>query len=321
MILAAGRGTRLGPLTAALPKPLMPVANVPVMDRGMAVLRRLGITDVCVNIAYRAQQILDRYMAGDCYGLHLRWSVESEPTGTAGGLKLMERYLQDDVIVVVSGDAMLDLDLAPLVQAHEQHGALATLATITVNDPSQYGVVVTDRDGRITSFQEKPAPGTEISHQANTGIYLFAPAIFDFIPPCQFCDFALDVFPEILYRQLPFYALPLEGYWTDIGNPGDYLQANLDFLEGAIADQGDGDRIGNCLIAADALINGATLERTVVGRGAVIPAGSVLTDCVVWPHTCLDEPVELTRTVLTPQGLYRIHEKEAIPLPQQPAGV
>jgi NDP-sugar pyrophosphorylase family protein len=220
--------------------------------------------------------------------------------------------LERDRIVVIAGDAMLDIDLQPLFQAHVAHGAFATLATIPVADPSLYGVVVTAADGRIQSFQEKPAPGSEISHQANTGIYIFEPQIFDLIPPGVFCDFAMNIFPEVLRRGLPFYAFPVQGYWTDIGNPGDYLHANLDYLAGCVNCRGAGERDGENLIAAGARTDGARLSRCVVGATAQIAPGSHLTACVIWPGTTIDAPLSLDSAVITPEGIFRIDGRTAV---------
>lgn len=319
MMLAAGRGTRLGPLTEDTPKPLLPVANVPVMAHGIAGLRRLGIREISVNVSYRGEQILDTFGDGAAHGVRLHWLFEHDPSGTAGGAKAMQRLLGDDRVIIIAGDAMLDMDLAPLLAAHEARGALATLATIPVADPSLYGVVVTDADGRIQRFQEKPVPGTEISRQANTGIYVFEPAVFDLIPTRTFYDFALNVFPEILARGLPFYAVPLEGYWTDIGNPGDYLQANRDYLAGRIRAAGEGDRVGDNLCARAARVDGAMLHHCVVGAGAELAPGSVLTRCVVWPRTRVHAPLTLTDAVLTPAGHYQIAGRTATPLTPVPA--
>ena len=318
VILAAGRGTRLGPLTETLPKPLLPVANRPVMEQGILSLRRLGITQISVNTSYLAEQILDTFGDGSAYGTTLNWLVEREPAGTAGGLKAMQHTLGGNRIIVIAGDAMLDVDLLPLLRAHEERGAFASLATIPVAHPSQYGVVVTADDGRIVQFQEKPAPGTEISRQANTGIYIFEPELLDLIPAGTFCDFALHVFPAILRDNLPFYALPVQGYWTDIGNPGDYLQANLDYLQGRIAIAGSGNRQGNSLIGDGVQIDDVRCSRCIIGEQAVIPAGSLLTDCVVWAGTRLLEPCTLASAVITPSGSYAIVGKEAHPLAEIP---
>ncbi len=320
MILAAGRGTRLGPLTESLPKPLLPVANRPIMALGIERLRQLGITDICVNVSYRAEQILATFGDGCAFGVSMHWLIEEAPSGTAGGLKGMQAFLDTGRVVVIAGDTMLGADLNPLLEIHARRGAFATLATVPVHDPSLYGVVVTDADGRIVRFQEKPAPGTEISRQANTGVYIFEPEIFDLIPTGEFCDFALNVFPEILRRGLPFYAMPLDGYWTDIGNPRDYLQANRDVLHGRTRINGYGQRCDSNLLAPTARVDGTLLHECTVGDGAHLAAGCVLTDCVVWPGAVVTRPLTLTSGVVTEHGSFTIQGKEALALAEAAAG-
>lgn len=305
MLLAAGRGTRLGSLTTALPKPLLPLANRPVMAYGLDCLRRAGITDVAVNVCYQAAAIQAAFGDGSAHGVTLHWSVEQHALGTAGGVKRLQHLLQDDTLVVIAGDALLDLDLAPVLALHHARGAMLTLVTLPVDDPSQYGVVVTDTAGRIVRFQEKPAPGTEISRQANTGVYLFDPAIFSYLPPETFVDFALDIFPRLLHDRLPCYAVPMAGYWTDIGSPGAYLQAHQDYLAGLVNVDGKGHWQADNLLAPRARVDGALLSRCVVGEDAVVPPGSLLTDCVVWPQTVIAEPRSLSNAIFTPWGSYR----------------
>jgi NDP-sugar pyrophosphorylase family protein len=313
MILAAGRGTRLGLLTEFTPKPLLPVANRPVMAMGIQTLRRLGITTICANVSYFGEHIMRAFGDGHTLGVNLHWSPEESPIGTAGGVKRMQPQLWDDTLVVIAGDAMLDLDLAPLLAAHRARKALATLATLPVADASQYGVVVTEADGRIVSFQEKPVPGSEISHQANTGIYIFEPAIFDLIPADKFCDFAMDVFPEVLRQGWPFFAVPVAGYWTDVGNPGDYLQANLDYLAGRIRVEGRGQRVNGSLIARDAIVAGAKLTDCIIGDGVIVPRGTQLTRCVVWSGAEMSPAAQGADTIYTPHGAYRVEGKIALP--------
>lgn len=313
MLLAAGRGTRLGALTDTLPKPLLPVGNHPVLAQGLSRMRHLGIHEVCINISYRGFQIMDMFGDGSAYDLQIRWAYETEPAGTAGGMKALEAFLKDDLVIVIAGDAMLDIDLQGLLDAHRAAGAFASLGTLKVEDPSEYGVVVTDADGRILSFQEKPAPGTEISRMANTGIYVFEPGIFSLIPGGEFVDFARMVFPHILERGLPFYAFPVTGYWTDIGNPRDYWQANMDYLDGRVCVDLGGAILGTNRIAETAQVAGAHLTHCVVGAGAVIPPTCALTSCVVWPETRVPDACTLDRAVLTPHGLYRVEGKHLRP--------
>jgi mannose-1-phosphate guanylyltransferase len=306
MILAAGRGTRLQPLTDTLPKPLLPVANIPVMASAIACLRQVGITEVWVNVCYRAADIRHAFTDAHHEGIHLHWSEETEMAGTAGGLKRVQEYLGDDRIVVIAGDALLDVDLAPLLAAHEANNAFATLGAMRVADTARYGVVETDTRGRIRGFQEKPAAGTARSDEANTGIYVFEPGIFDYIPARGPYDFALHVFPDLLSADLPFFAAPVTGYWTDVGCPHDYLQANLDYLAGNIRLTGQGQRVGDNLVGSHAEVTGARLTQCVVGDGAVIPPGSALTECVVWPGTVLTAPLVLHHGIATPVGVYEV---------------
>jgi NDP-sugar pyrophosphorylase family protein len=305
MILAAGFGQRLRPLTRLRPKPLLPVANLPVMTYGLRALRRLGITDICVNVCYCAPDIMAAFGDGSDHGAALHWSVERDPpVGTAGGMKRVEAQLKDDVVVMVAGDAMLDLDLAPLLAAHQRAGALATLGTLQIPNPERYGQVLTDPAGRITRFHEKLVEGPPISDQANTGIYVFQPEIFDLVPPAAFCDFAGDIFTPANVAKLPFYAFPVTGYWTDIGNPDSYVQANLDYLAGRIAVEGRGQRIGDNLVDDGVSLEGCCVSNSVVGAGARLTPGTRLTDCVVWPDTVLTRPHDLQACVATPQGVF-----------------
>lgn len=302
MILAAGVGERLRPITEWLPKPLLPVANLPVAVQGLRRLAAAGIEDVCMNACYRADDIQRELGDGRRHGVRIHWSVEDRLLGTAGGMKRVESVLRDDLTVVIAGDALLDVDLTPLIETHLEKGALATIGTLSVADPSQYGVVLTSPDGRVLQFQEKPAAGTQISNQANTGIYVFSPAVFDLIPSSGSCDFARDVFPVIIDDDLPMYASPVSGYWTDIGNPAAYLAANMDYLGGRVGIEGAGELIDGSLIGAGAHVDDARLVDCVVGAGAVLSARTSLTDCVVWPDTTLDEVIEVSECVITPWG-------------------
>ncbi len=307
MILAAGRGTRLGHLTAALPKPLLPVANVPVMTYGIQSLHNIGINEICINVHYRAEQIQEAFADFP----YITWAYEKDLTGTAGGMKKVEPQLNDDIVVVIAGDAMLDIDLTPMLDAHRKRGAFATIATYLVDDPSQYGVVAADDEGCIQHFQEKPKHGSEISNNANTGIYIFDPQVFDLIPADKHFDFALDVFPEILRRKLPFFAFPATGYWTDIGNPSEYMQANLDYLLGSVKVVGLGQRQGNSLVAENACVVGVELDHSIIGSHAHIAPGCVLHNSVVWPGARLDVPVTLNSSVITTTGVFHIADKTA----------
>lgn len=307
MILAAGRGTRMLELTDHIPKPLIPVANRPVMEYGIDCLQRLGISRIAANISYLKDEIKSHFNDNPST-MDIHWLEEPEATGTAGGVKQMQEMLGDDTFVIIAGDAMLDLDLRDLLAYHRANKALATIATFDVEDTSEYGVVVTDNAGRILQFQEKPAANVAISNNANTGIYIFEPEIFDLIPANTFCDFAMDVFPTILERGLPFYACPVTGFWTDIGNPQAYLQANLDFLTGEVKVAGKGQLSDGSFIAHDSFVADSLITRCIIGNNVNLPAGSDLVDCVIWDNAIIEKPLQLNSAIITRDGIMQLEK-------------
>lgn len=305
MILAAGRGTRMENLTDYLPKPLIPVANRPVMEYGVECLQRLGISTIAANVCYRKTDIMQHF--ADIYEqITIHWSEEEEAIGTAGGVKKMQHLLGDDTVVIIAGDALLDVDLRDLLAKHRENKALATIATFEVSDTSQYGVVLTDEAQRIVIFQEKPSAEEAISQHANTGIYIFEPEIFDFIPPNTFYDFAMDVFPVILELGLPFYAYPVTGYWTDIGNPQAYLQANMDFLTGSVKVNGRGQIFDTSFIGGNSTVAGSWLKRCMLGNNIHLPTGCEMEDCIIWDNTSLEEPIKLKSAIITPNKIVKL---------------
>lgn len=250
MILAAGFGTRLRPLTNQMPKPLAPVANRPVMGHVLSLLERHGVGEVIANVSYMPEALREAFGDGSGYGVSLQWSEEPAPLGTAGGVARAADFLTgggDDCFCVISGDALTDVDLTGLIEAHRNSGAVATLACKQVEDPSEFGVVVTDSDGRIEGFQEKPSPGEQLSNLANCGIYVFDVSIFDHFPPAThkspaghddqpagFVDWAMDVFPALLAGDAEMRAHEITDYWNDIGSLEELLTSNYDALRGLV---------------------------------------------------------------------------------------
>jgi NDP-sugar pyrophosphorylase family protein len=234
-IMAAGLGTRLAPLTDRTAKPMAPIVNRPVMEHILRLLARHGVTEVCVNLHHYADDIRGYFGDGDGFGLRAHYSFEERLLGTAGGTGGFRELLADDTFVVVSGDALTDVDISSLVSAHRERGAIATIAVKEVDDPSRYGVVVHDAAGRVTGFQEKPAKGQALSHLCNCGIYAFEPAIFNLISPGVLVDYAKDVFPRLLADGEPFHVWRLETYWNDVGSIREYRRGNFDALLGRVA--------------------------------------------------------------------------------------
>ena len=232
MVMAAGLGTRLRPLTYEVPKPMVPVANRPVIELILRSLAKDG------RQRRRLQPPLvsgdDRGPLGDGsdLGVKLTYSHEEELLGTAGGVSNVRDFFGDEPFLVMAGDALTDIDFAALAAAHEQNDGLATLAVKKVADTQEYGVIVTGSDGRIQGFQEKPDPAEALSDLANCMIYALGPEIFDHFPDMEAPDFALDVFPALLDGDVPFYVHETDGYWNDVGSPPEYLQGNLDVAAG-----------------------------------------------------------------------------------------
>ena len=234
MILAGGMSTRLYPLTKQVPKPLVPVAGEPISAHILRWLQSFGYTEIAINVHYLADQIFAAFGDGSHYGVRLEYLHERELMGSAGALKPLEPFFTE-TFVVVGCDDLTDANLDALVAFHKKRNALATIGLVPADEVDQYGVVITDDDGRIVEFQEKPAKGTERSKLVNTGIYVFEPEIFDRIPAATFYDFGKGVFPALLASGAPFYGMKLSGaYWRDIGTPAEYRLATADVLAGRV---------------------------------------------------------------------------------------
>ena len=303
MIMAAGLGTRLYPLTGRTAKPMVPILNRPVMQHMLRLLQRHGIREVAANLHYHPDKIRGFFGDGSAFGVDLTYNVEEELLGTAGGTGAFRELFAGDTFVVVSGDGLTDIDLTQFVAAHRRNGGIATIAVKQVADPSLYGVVVHDDCDRITGFQEKPPREEARSDFCNTGIYAFEPAIFDYVPQGVFVDWAKDVFPALLAAGVPFHRWLLEGYWNDVGDIEQYRLSNFDALLGRVKVDvpgrrtapgvwvGDGTQIdadvrieapvligAGCLVEAKAELIGPLI----VGDGCVIGHGCVLEGCIHW---------------------------------------
>jgi mannose-1-phosphate guanylyltransferase len=316
MIMAAGLGTRLRPITYEMPKPMMPVLNRPVIEHILELLARHGFTEVIANLYWFPELIRERLGDGSRLGIELHYSEEEALLGTAGGVRNAAGFLGEEFLVI-SGDALTDVDLAAMREFHQSHDGLATLATRRVEDTSQFGVVITGADGRVQGFQEKPDPSEALSDLANCGIYMFGAEIFDHFPPDGqskaagpddppgFADWALDVLPALLDADVPFFSHEVDAYWNDIGNLAELWQGNMDALAGDVAlDPGvpevaDGIRAGEGTDLHDAelepplllgpgvdLGDGVRLDGpAVIGDGSRIGAGSRIKEAVLLPGT------------------------------------
>ena len=304
MALAAGKGTRLFPLTGEIPKPLAPVVDTPIIGHIFGLLAGHGVDEVHVNIHYLADALLEAYgEESHRNGMTVRLNREDELLGTAGGVKRLADHF-DDTFVVVSGDALTDIDIERLVAFHKEKGALATIALRRVYDTSEFGVVETDEDCKILGFQEKPSAEEAISTLANTGIYVFEPRALDYVPEGTFFDFAKDVFPAFLENGERFVGYQGDFYWSDIGTLAAYRQAQYDVLSGKVGVEIPGEKRSEGLWVGDhAQIHpAANIEgHVLVGRDAVVGRGVTLSGDVTVGTDCWIRPdATIKRSILLP---------------------
>src|SRR3989440_3778074 len=231
VVMAGGEGTRLRPLTSNQPKPMVSIVGKPCMEHILELLREHGLGDVLVTVAFLPQAIRSYFGDGESLGMEVQYSVEESPLGTAGSVRLAADRL-DDTFLVISGDALCDVDLTKLIDFHREKGAAVTIGLKSVDNPLEFGIVVTDSEGRIERFLEKPSWGQVFSDTINTGIYVLEPEVLSHIPTDRSYDFSKELFPLLLEMGRPIYGAVCEGYWQDIGNLDQYRQANYDALEG-----------------------------------------------------------------------------------------
>jgi len=296
--MAAGLGTRLRPLTHAIPKPLVPVANRPIMEHILARLARDGFDEVIANLHWFPDTIREHFGDGSGFGVELRYEFEERLLGTAGGVRNVREFFGADPFVVMAGDALTDIDLSALVATHEANDWIATLAVKRVTNTIEYGVVITGDDGRVQGFQEKPDPAEALSDLANCMIYVLEPEIFDHFPDAEEVDFALDVFPALLDGDVAFGVHVADSYWNDVGSLPEYLQGNLDVLTGAVDVEPAGRLLSS---AAEAGLDPEVeLEGPVLlGEGASVGAGAQLVGpLVVGPGASIGAGARVRESVL-----------------------
>jgi mannose-1-phosphate guanylyltransferase/phosphomannomutase len=230
VVMAGGEGTRLRPVTSNQPKPMVPIVGKPCMEHIVELLRTHGFEDVIITVAFLPQAIRSYFGDGESLGVHIEYSVEESPLGTAGSVRLAADKL-DDTFLVISGDALCDFDLAKLVKSHRKKGAAVTIGLKSVPNPLEFGIVVVDDEGRVERFLEKPSWGQVFSDTINTGVYVLEPEVLQHVPTDRPFDFSKELFPLLLEMGRPIYGFPMAGYWQDIGNLDQYRQANFDALD------------------------------------------------------------------------------------------
>ncbi len=291
VIMAGGEGTRLRPLTSLRPKPMVPIVNQPVMEHILGLVKHHGIDDVVATLAFMPQVIEDYFGDGEEWAMRIEYAIEETPLGTAGSVKNAEKLLPDgEPFVVISGDALTDIDLTEVIEYHKRMGGAVTIALKRVPDPLEFGVVITAEDGRIERFLEKPTWGQVFSDQINTGIYVVEPWVLREIPKDVSYDFSADLFPKLMEQGHALYGITMDGYWCDVGSRESYLEVHTDILDGKakIFVPGIHAREGLWVAENATVEQGAVLgDKVVIGNNAKIRAGARIGDYVVVGDNCV----------------------------------
>jgi len=313
MVMAAGLGTRLRPLTDFLPKPMMPVANRPVLHHLLNLLRRHGIDQVGINL-HAAPGMIESYFGdGTTLDMEILWSHEPELLGTAGGTKKLESFWGGEAILITSGDGLHDIDVTALLGHHKRTGALATLAVKPVQDPSSYGVLILDRDTRVRGFQEKPTRDEARSDLANCGVYVIEPELLERIPKDTFMDFGQDLWPLLVAAGEPIYAYTTMAYWNDVGDLDALRNGILDAVLGNVRVEIPGEEIApgiwaedGCRISAAAQVDAPVVlgQNVVVEDGAQIRGPVAIgADCHVGREAAIRRAALLPGSIVPDEGL------------------
>ena len=234
IILAGGEGTRLRSVSGALPKPMVPLLGRPILEHIIILLKNCGFEDICIAVRYRAEQICDYFKDGRAHGVRIVYSHETEPLGTAGAVKGCRNFYGKDDFLVISGDAVCDMELDRLFEKHISSGAAASVALYKEKNPNRFGLALTDGEGIIHSFIEKPDWPRVVTDSVNTGIYVLSPAAMEYVPDGVPFDFGKDLFPLLLKRREKLMGFDMDGYWCDVGTPLSYYKCCIDALEGRL---------------------------------------------------------------------------------------
>jgi mannose-1-phosphate guanylyltransferase/mannose-1-phosphate guanylyltransferase/phosphomannomutase len=298
MVLAAGLGTRLRPLTYEITKPMVPVLDRPVMAHILDLLDRHSFEETIANLHYFPDSIREHF------GERVTYRFEPELLGTAGGVRACAEFFGEDPFLVISGDALTDIDLTALAARHREAGGIATLAVKKVPDTREFGVVLHDRDGRITGFQEKPRPDEALSDLGNCGIYVFSPEIFDYFPERPFVDWAKDVFPTLLENDVPFHIHEVREYWNDVGSLGELRQGTFDALRGELRLEVEGEELAPGVVVSGGrpLPEDAEVEGPVwIGRDVTIGTGvRLMGPVVLGDGVTVGDRAQLRETIVFP---------------------
>jgi len=305
VVMAGGFGTRIQPLTHSCPKPMLPIANRPMMEHTMMTLKDLGITEFIVLLYFKPEIIKDYFKDGSDFGIKISYVTPDDDYGTAGAVKLARELIEDDNFIIISGDLVTDFDFQKLFDFHASKKAKLSIGLTSVENPLQFGVVIANSDNVIEKFLEKPSWGEVFSDTINTGIYIIEPEILKFIPKGENFDFAKDLFPTLMKKGIPLMGYNLSGYWRDVGNPESYREVYDDILKDRVKFKIPGIKttfpdgtlysdtpykldksieiIGKVVLGKDVVLKkNIKLNNTVIGNNVTIGSDSNIRNSVLW---------------------------------------
>ncbi|HOK18393.1 MAG TPA: sugar phosphate nucleotidyltransferase [Caldisericia bacterium] len=319
VILAGGFGTRLRPLTINIPKPMVPIANKPILHHIIKLLKKNGIKDLIIILYYQPELIKDYFKDGEKFGVNIKYIISDEDLGTCGATALAKDYLKDDFLVI-SGDVLTDFNLSEIINFHLKKKSIATITLTRVSNPLQYGIVITNEDGKIVRFLEKPSWGEVFSDTINTGIYILNPKIFDFVPEKKEFDFSKNLFPLLLKKELPIFGYISSGYWKDIGNVKEYKIAHEDIIKGQVEIEIEGERasrigsdiwmaedckikniknlLGTVVLGNNVKIGNSRIFNSFIGDNVEIEDGVEISDSIIWENTKIKKECKISDSIL-----------------------
>ena len=304
IVLLGGQGTRLRPLTYGSPKQMLPILGIPMLERVLGNLRKHGVTEAVLSLGYLPDQFISAYPDFVVAGVPVTYAVEPDPLDTAGGIRFAARHAGiDDTFIVVNGDVVTDLDVTRLIEFHRASGATATIALHTVDDPTRFGVVGTDRSGKVLAFVEKPTREEAPSHEINAGTYVMEPALLDLIEPDTRVNVEREIFPALVERG-QLFALVDESYWLDTGTPEAYLRVHSDVLSDrrpitATPAPSNGSWVhSSAVVDPTATIKGATID-----RGCRVGANAIVEDSVLLPDATVEEGAVVRGSIVGPGAI------------------
>ena len=319
IIIAGGMGTRLRPLTYNVPKPIVPLANKPFVYHQIELLKKFGVTEVILNLHYLSDNIKSLFDDGKKLGVKIDYSIEKSPLGTAGAVKNAEEYFDKGPMIVFNGDILTDINLEKMLKFHEEKKAKATLALTKVEDPTPYGLIITNDDQRVMEFREKPSWEHVTTNTINAGIYIVDPSIFKLAPKGKEFSFERQLYPMLLERGEKIYGFVSDAYWMDIGDPVKYLKAHHDILSGDVMAVIPGNKISGNIwaesgasISKSAKVKGPALigknariadeavidEFVVLGEGVTVGKGAKLKNCVVHAGSVIGESAKMENSII-----------------------